>query len=689
MPSPRCEAARAASDAGAGSRRAPWRAVPKSLHPLLAFAVCLLALALCGALGAGRAVFATCFAASFAALAFAVRRFPDGGRGRAAAVLLGLGLALRLLFLCAWPADSDVNRYIVEGVLQQRGGNPYVLAPGDARTAALLPEPARQVLPVVNHKELAAAYPPLAELYCRLVAAVSPTPWGFKAAAALADLFGCAALAVVLARRGAPVGLLLLAVGNPLSLVMGAGEGHLDALLIPLVSLALWAFDSPRDGFGFSLLGAAGMVKYPALALAPFFLRGGNAKKTLWAAAPFAAVVFFVGAGTGLFASLAAFARYNAHGGPLVALLWPLFGPDAPVVALCVGAAVLALLWLAVQDTRRGPAAACCVALACLPTVYPWYFLPLVPLWALRPSWALWWLFAAQGLATTPGWLRPAGLGGEGAALAAVWLPWLGLALAGAVRPLLLVWAKTFGPALRLAVVVPARDEAARLGACLGSLTAPVAAGEIAEVVVADGGSRDATVDVARAHGARVVVAAGGRGGQIAAGVAACASEAVLVLHADCRMDADVPRRVLGALSRAPQTAGGAVGMRFAGGGAGLSLVCGLNSLRARFFGISFGDQGQFFRREALAAGGGFPDMALMEDVELSLTLREAGETVLLGGGIVVSPRRWSGEGFFAHTISVLRLFTAYLAARRLGLADATGRRYFLRYYGREPTTRP
>jgi GT2 family glycosyltransferase len=688
MPSPRCEAARAASDAGEENRRAPWRAVLKFPHPLLALAACLLALALCGALAAGRAVYATCFAASFIALAFAVWRFPDCGRGRAAAVLLGLGLALRLLFLCAWPADSDVNRYVVEGALQQRGGNPYLIAPGDARTAALLSEPARQALPGVNHKELAAAYPPLAELYCRLVAAFSPTPLGFKTAAALADLLGCAALAVVLARRGAPAALLLLAVANPLSLVMGAGEGHLDALMIPLVSLAFWAFDSRRDGFGFALLGAAGMVKYPALTLAPFFLRGDNAKKAFWVAAPLGAFVFFAGAGTGLFTSLATFARYSAHGGPLVVLLWPLFGAAAPVAALGIGAAALALLWLTVQDARRGPAAACCVALACLPTVYPWYFLPLVPLWVLRPSWSLWWLFAAQGLATTPGWLRPAGLGGEGAALAAVWLPWLGLALAGAVRPLSLVRARTFAPAPRLAVVVPARDEAARLGACLGSLAASLAAGEIAEVVVADGGSRDATVDVARAHGARVVVAAGGRGGQIAAGVAACASEAVLVLHADCRLDADVPRRVLGALSRAPQAAGGAVGMRFAEGGAGLSLIAALNTLRARFFGISFGDQGQFFRREALAAGGGFPDMALMEDVELSLTLREAGETLLLGGGIVVSPRRWSGEGFFARAFGVLRLFTAYLAARRLGLADATGRRYFLRYYGREPTTR-
>ncbi|WP_300156159.1 glycosyltransferase [Solidesulfovibrio sp.] len=657
-------------------------------HPLASLFVCQFPLALCGVLKAGRVAFAACFLAAFAGLAFFTRRWPQREGGRGMAGVLALGLVLRLVFVWAWPADSDVARYIVEGALQQAGGNPYALAPADPRTAALLPKAARQALAGVNHKDLAAAYPPLAELYCRLTAAVSPTPLAFKAAAALADLCGCAVLALVLARSGRPAALLLLAAANPLSLAMGAGEGHLDAVMIPLVALALAAFDSHRAGFGFAGLGAAGLVKYPALLLAPFFLNRGNAAKAGWTLAPFAAFALFAGAGTDLFASLAVFARYSAQGGPLVALLRPVFGQGAPLAAMAVGAGVLGLLWLTVQDARRGPPAALAVTLACLPTVYPWYFLPLVPLWAVRPSWSLGWLLAAQGLAAAPTWLRPGELGGEGIVLAWVWLPWLGLALAGAWRPLLLVREKGFAPVGGLAVVTPARNEAARLGACLESLAAPLTAGEVAEVVVVDGGSDDDTASVARAHGARVVAAAGGRGGQIAAGIAACRSGVVLVLHADCRLAPGAAGRILRALAREPRLAGGAVGMRFDRGEPGLALIAGLNSLRAGTVGIAFGDQGQFFRREALEGSGGFPDMALMEDVELSLRLREAGETKLLGGGVLVSARRWEGQGFWPRTLGVLRLCAAYLAGRRLGLADVTGRKYFRRYYGREPTTR-
>lgn len=110
-----------------------------------------------------------------------------------------------------------------------------------------------------------------------------------------------------------------------------------------------------------------------------------------------------------------------------------------------------------------------------------------------------------------------------------------------------------------------------------------------------------------------------------------------------------------------------------------------LNALRARFFGVGFGDQGQFFRREALEGADGFPALALMEDVELSLRLREAGETLCLGGGVTASGRRWAGPGFGGKAAGVVAMCLGYLAARRLGLADVTGRRYFRRYYGREP----
>ena len=56
---------------------------------------------------------------------------------------------------------------------------------------------------------------------------------------------------------------------------------------------------------------------------------------------------------------------------------------------------------------------------------------------------------------------------------------------------------------LRTSVVVPAYDEEALLGACLGSLSRQTR--PPAEVVVVDNNSRDRTAAIARAHGARVV----------------------------------------------------------------------------------------------------------------------------------------------------------------------------------------
>lgn len=649
----------------------------------------LLALALCGRFEAGRGLYAVVWAVSFAALGLAAQKIVWPRRGLTVLLLLGLGLALRALFIWCWPADSDVNRYIVEGALQLAGGNPYALAPADPRVAAMLPEAVRSVLPGVNHAELSAAYPPLAELYCRLVSLLLPSALGFKLAAALADWLGCLGLAIWCWRRGGSLGPVLLMAANPLSLVMAAGEGHLDAAMVPLVLAAIAAFAAKRDAWGFVCLGAAGMIKYPLLVLAPFFMTGANAKKAVWTLAPLLLFGWYVGAGAGVFTSLAAFAAYVAHGGPVAAVLWPVFGRGAPLVSVGVGALLLTGLWLAMQDRRRGPLTALTVTLACLPTLYPWYFLPLVPLWAMRPNRAVWWLLAAQGVVTAPTWLRGSGLGGEGWALALVWLPYLVLAVRGWFRPGLLVpTGRAFGPVGALAVVIPTRNEADRLGGCLAALAPAVADGVVAEVVVADGGSEDATAAVALEHGARVVVGQGGRGGQLAAGIAACRAGAVLVIHADAVCRPDVPGRVLRALADAPCAAGGAVGMRFARAGFPLAVIGWLNALRARATGIAFGDQGQFFRREALDGAGGFPAMALMEDVELSLRLAAAGETLFLGGGVTVSPRRWAGEGFWSRTTDVLRLFFAYLAERRLGLADPAGARYFLRYYGRMPTTR-
>jgi GT2 family glycosyltransferase len=82
--------------------------------------------------------------------------------------------------------------------------------------------------------------------------------------------------------------------------------------------------------------------------------------------------------------------------------------------------------------------------------------------------------------------------------------------------------------------------------------------------------------------------------------------------------------------------------------------------------GWSFGDQGQFFHRAALGSVGGVPDIPLMEDVELSLRLGEAGGSVYLGGGLQVLARSWK-TAFFRRVWLVIRLVLRYRWRRLRG----------------------
>ncbi len=106
-----------------------------------------------------------------------------------------------------------------------------------------------------------------------------------------------------------------------------------------------------------------------------------------------------------------------------------------------------------------------------------------------------------------------------------------------------------------------------------------------------------------------------------------------------------------------------------------------LNNTRARWTGIAFGDQAQFFRKDALARIGGFPGMMLMEDIELSLRLKEQGQICFISKGVTVSNRRWEKKGFWGNIWRVLWLSCSYLVQRRLGIGDPERRDFYKRYY--------
>ena len=220
----------------------------------------------------------------------------------------------------------------------------------------------------------------------------------------------------------------------------------------------------------------------------------------------------------------------------------------------------------------------------------------------------------------------------------------------------------------RLSIVMPVLNEAAGIAAALAALAPLRARG--AEVIVVDGGSRDGTPDLARPLADRVLAAPRGRAVQMNAGATAATGDAVLFLHADTRLPDDADALVFAALTG--MRVWGRFDVRFADGA--LPLVAASMNVRSRLSGIATGDQAMFMTRNAFSRAGGFPEIALMEDVALSACLKHLSRPACLRVRVTTSPRRWRRHGTLRTVLTMWRLRLAfYFGADPNRLARAYG----------------
>ncbi|MDG2087598.1 MAG: TIGR04283 family arsenosugar biosynthesis glycosyltransferase [Arenicellaceae bacterium] len=191
------------------------------------------------------------------------------------------------------------------------------------------------------------------------------------------------------------------------------------------------------------------------------------------------------------------------------------------------------------------------------------------------------------------------------------------------------------------------------------------------EVIIVDGGSDDGTQELVRAFADNFISAPLGRAKQLNAGAASAKGEVLLFLHADTNISNEA---FVQARDRIGSSEWGRFDVRIDNSKWFYRIVEYMINLRSRITGIATGDQAIFVRKSLFYDIGGFADIPLMEDVEISRRLKQRARPVCLKQKVVTSARYWEKHGLFT---SVLRMWSIRFAY----WVGCSPERLYKRYY--------
>ncbi len=341
-----------------------------------------------------------------------------GHEREALLLILGLGLALRIAALFYADPNSDIFRYVWDGRVQNDGINPYRYLPVDPALAHLRDA---AIYPYINRADYAhTIYPPAAQLFFAFAARVHDSMIAMKALLVACECAAVAGILWLLRRHGRPLTWVLIYAWHPLALWEFSGNGHLDAIALPLVVLAWIAAERRATFWSGAALAAATLVKYYPIVVAPGLHRRRDWKAPLGFLLTAALLYLpYLSAGSGLLGFMPGYAKEERLTDGNGFYLWALaqrFLPlpeqglywYAPIAATVLLLLALWLWWRRGDRIDTAPLMALPVAFTVLLSPHmPWYFVWLLPFACLRPSASVIWLTGASSILYVSNWADP------------------------------------------------------------------------------------------------------------------------------------------------------------------------------------------------------------------------------------------------------------------------------------------
>ena len=198
---------------------------------------------------------------------------------------------------------------------------------------------------------------------------------------------------------------------------------------------------------------------------------------------------------------------------------------------------------------------------------------------------------------------------------------------------------------MSISIIIPTLNEAATIRDLSSSLAE--LRGDF-EIILADGGSQDETVRIARECGLRLIETARGRGVQMNEAARLATGDLLLFLHADTKLPENA-LIMIEELLQDEQICGGNFSLEFDGNSREARLLTRVYPL-LRLGGMCYGDSAIFVRRNVFKQLGGYRDYPIFEDCDLYRRMRRIGKFVRLQATAVTSSRRF--EGRFARTFA-------------------------------------